>query len=322
MPELPEVETIVRGLRAVLPGRRIVSVQLGKTDFMDDPSAIERELPGRRIVSIERYGKFLLLRLSARDGAGNREAAQGALLVHLGMTGHLAPLPAAQPHKKHTHVCFVLDDGRELRYTDPRRFGRMAYFPASALTDELKLLGADPLEVSEEEFLARVGSRRARIKALLLDQHVLRGVGNIYADESLWRAKIHPARLGARLKQKEILRLRRALQEILERAIRSRGSSISDFVDAEGEPGDYQRRHRAYGREGKSCFRCKSLIRRMIVAGRSSYFCGRCQVDFRRALKRAGRKRRSKRAPQATGNKEHRGRRRGGVRTVSEKRPF
>ena len=290
MPELPEVETLVRGLREILPGRRIVSVELGKTDFMDDPAAIERELPGRRIEAVERYGKFMLLRLSGTNGAGNDDATQGALLVHLGMTGHLAPMPAARPQEKHTHARFALDDGQELRYTDARRFGRIAFFPAEKLRQELKPLGADPLEVSEEEFLARIGSRRARIKALLLDQHVLRGVGNIYADESLWRANIHPARLGARLKREQILRLRRALREILERAILMRGSSISDFVDAEGEPGEYQRRHRAYGREGKPCFRCKKVIRRMIVAGRSSYFCGGCQVPERSARPRVGRK--------------------------------
>src|SRR6266702_1230359 len=126
MPELPEVETLVRGLRETLPGRRIVSVRLGKTDFMDDPAAIERGAPGRRIDSVERYGKFLLLRLSPMHGAGNGNAARASLLVHLGMTGRLAPSPSALPCEKHTHACFALDDGRELRYTDARRFGRMA----------------------------------------------------------------------------------------------------------------------------------------------------------------------------------------------------
>jgi formamidopyrimidine-DNA glycosylase len=133
------------------------------------------------------------------------------------------------------------------------------------------------LEVSDEEFASRIRGRRARIKALLLDQSVLRGVGNIYADESLWRAKIHPARLGAHLSKDQAKTLRRVLQEILRKAIVMRGSSISDFLDAEGEPGEYQRHHRAYGREGKACYRCKTLVRRAIVAGRSSYFCPKCQ---------------------------------------------
>ena len=193
------------------------------------------------------------------------------------MTGQIAPSPAGQPLEKHTHVCMLLDDGRELRYTDARRFGRIAYLTKALLAEELTGFGADPLEVSKEEFADRICGRRARIKALLLDQSVLRGVGNIYADESLWKAKIHPARLGANLSRKQAHTLRRVLQKILRKAIVLRGSSISDFLDAEGEPGEYQRHHRAYGREGKGCFRCKTPVRRAIVAGRSSYFCPRCQ---------------------------------------------
>jgi formamidopyrimidine-DNA glycosylase len=285
MPELPEVETVARGLRQVILGRRILSVTLGKTDFIDDPAALEQHLPGRLIEAVERYGKFMLLRLSAVHGktraATNGDAAPASLLVHLGMTGQLAPSPAAQPLQKHTHICLLLDDGRELRYTDARRFGRVAYLTKALLADELIGFGADPLEVSKEEFANRICGRRARIKALLLDQSVLRGVGNIYADESLWKAKIHPARLGAKLDRKEAETLRRALQDILQKAIVLRGSSISDFLDAEGEPGEYQRHHRAYGREGKSCYRCKAPMRRAVVAGRSSYFCPRCQPSPR-----------------------------------------
>jgi len=287
MPELPEVETLARGLRQTVLGRRILSVTLGKTDFIDDPAALEQRLPGRKIAAIERYGKFMLLRLTPPAGAGtngsvpsgetNGDGASASLLVHLGMTGHMAPHPVAQPCEKHTHACFLLDDGRELRYTDARRFGRMAYLAGEALEEELRGFGADPLEVSAQQFVARIRARRARVKALLLDQGVLRGVGNIYADESLWRAKIHPARLGARLTRKQAEALHHALRAILEKAIVMRGSSISDFIDAEGEPGEYQRRHRAYGREGKPCYRCGASIRRAIVAGRSSYFCPRCQ---------------------------------------------
>src|SRR6267378_1928462 len=203
MPELPEVETVARGLRQAILGRRIISVSLGKTDFIDDPVALEEHLPGRRIEAVERFGKFMLLRLSAATGTerplSNRDVAAASLLVHLGMTGQIAPSPAAQPREKHTHVCLLLDDGRELRYTDARRFGRIAYLTEAPLAQELTGFGADPLEVSKEEFATRICGRRARIKALLLDQSVLRGVGNIYADESLWKAKIHPARLGAKL---------------------------------------------------------------------------------------------------------------------------
>ncbi len=285
MPELPEVETVARGLRQVILGRRILSVSLGKTDFIDDPVALEMHLPGRCIEAVERYGKFMLLRLSPVYGvagvAENGRGAPASLLVHLGMTGQLAPAAAAQPREKHTHVSLLLDDGRELRYTDARRFGRIAYLTEGPLAEELAGFGADPLEVSEEEFASRIRSRRARIKALLLDQGVLRGVGNIYADESLWKAKIHPARLGASLSKEQTETLRLMLREILRKAIVLRGSSISDFLDAEGRPGEYQRHHRAYGREGLCCYRCKTTIRRGIVAGRSSYFCPTCQPSPR-----------------------------------------
>jgi formamidopyrimidine-DNA glycosylase len=258
-----------------------VSVRLGKTDFIDDPAALEQHLPGRRIEAVERYGKFMLLRLSPVTGSGfsssNGDTAPAALLVHLGMTGQIAPAPAAQSPEKHTHAFFTLDDNRELRYTDARRFGRLAYLQAEALAEELRAFGADPLEISAQEFVKQTRTRRARIKALLLDQSFLRGVGNIYADESLWRAKVHPARLGVALKREQAAKLYRVLREILQKAIVLRGSSISDFLDAEGQPGEYQRHHRVYGREGEDCYRCGAVIRRAIVAGRSSYFCPKCQ---------------------------------------------
>ena len=239
MPELPEVETVARGLRLTVLGRRILSVTLRKTDFIDDPSLIERHLPGRRIEAVERYGKFMLLRLSAAQGeenSANADNAPAALLVHLGMTGHIASTAVAQPWEKHTHASFALDDGRELRYTDARRFGRLAYLSAALLPAELEGFGADPLEVTAEEFATRIRSRHSRIKALLLDQTVLRGVGNIYADESLWRAKIHPAKLGASINKKQAAVLHRALQDILKKAIVMRGSSIANFVDGDGKP--------------------------------------------------------------------------------------
>ena len=303
MPELPEVETVVRGLQQSIAGRRILSVGLGKTDFIDDPVALEQHLPGRQIEAVERYGKFMLLRLSPAlleaEKAENGDTALASLLVHLGMTGQLAPFPAAQPSAKHTHVWFRLDDGRELRYTDPRRFGRMAYLTGALLADELTNFGADPLQVSAQEFAERIRARSARIKALLLDQTVLRGVGNIYADESLWRAKIHPARRGAHLSMKQAATLRKVLQDVLKKAILARGSSISDFLDAEGQPGEYQRRHRAYGREGKRCFRCATTIRRVLVAGRSSFFCPKCQ-PAPRSPKRALQQSKKRETPRGT----------------------
>ena len=277
MPELPEVETVARGLQREVVGRTIRTVTLGKTDFIDNPAELEQHLPGQSIAAVQRYGKFMLLRLGGTNSARLQDAEPAALLVHLGMTGMLRPQATSDPQLKHTHVVMQLDDGRELRYVDPRRFGRMAYLSGDLLQRELLRFGADPLETGLEEFIENIGKRRARIKALLLNQSVLRGVGNIYADESLWKAKIHPAQLGSRLKREQLRRLYVELQKILLKAIALRGSSISDFLDAEGAPGEYQQHHRVYGREGKACSRCKARIRRVIVAGRSSYFCPTCQ---------------------------------------------
>lgn len=280
MPELPEVETIVRGLRAVLPGRRILSVRLGKTDFIDDPAALERELPGCRIVAVERHGKFIAVRLEKEAEptlVNAKDEARPSLLIHLGMTGQLAVARPEQPPPPHTHVVLSLDDGRELRYTDARRFGRMLLAATPVGEAVLGKLGDDPLEITLASFRARLDGRRAMVKALLLDQHFLRGMGNIYTDEALWRARIHPKRHAARLSRDEARCLHSAMRKVLTDAIRLRGSSISDYVDTAGEPGDYQRRHRVYDREGKGCFRCGGKIRRIIVAGRSSYFCPRCQ---------------------------------------------
>jgi formamidopyrimidine-DNA glycosylase len=273
MPELPEVETVARGLREVLPGRRVLGVRLGKTDFIDDPAALEQDLPGRTFTRIRRLGKFLLLDLEPRK----TPAEESSLLIHLGMTGKISVCPPETPVDLHTHVFLALDDGRELRYNDVRRFGRMALLANGAHERVLGGLGVEPLEVSEAEFRTRIRARKSRIKALLLNQSVLRGIGNIYADESLWRAKIHPEKIGARLQDAELRRLHRAVQHILREAIRLRGSSISDYVDLDGGRGEFQQKHRAYQHDGKKCYRCSTIIRRIIVAGRSTHFCPQCQ---------------------------------------------
>lgn len=275
MPELPEVETVVRGLRAVLPGRTITGLRLGKTDFIADVARLEAALPGATIEEVRRFGKFIGLRMAAPRGTNGNRAAHW-LVVHLGMTGQFVVCRADSLVRPHTHVWLALDDARELRYTDIRRFGKMRLVAADELPAFLGRLGTEPLEVSFETFCAAI-SRRAMMKALLLDQRVFRGLGNIYTDESLWRARIHPRRLGVRLKPAERRALYTGVRRVLADAIRLRGSSISNFVDSAGSPGDYQRRHRAYGREGKPCYRCGAKIHRIIVAGRGSYFCPRCQ---------------------------------------------
>jgi formamidopyrimidine-DNA glycosylase len=275
---------VVRGLRVSLPGRRILSVRLGKTDFIDDPAALGEHLPGRRIIAVERIGKFIRVELTPENGktpsgqsSDEKSGGDLHLIVHLGMTGRLAVRSPDDPVVPHTHGFFELDDGQELRYTDIRRFGRILLVPAAGLPEFQSRLGEDALFVSAREFSRRLSQRRTRIKALLLDQKSLRGMGNIYADESLWRAGIHPERLAAKLKAEEVARLHQAMGQVLRAAIKLGGSSISDFLDAEGNPGSYQMRHRVYGREGQKCFRCGALIKRIIVAGRSSHFCPRCQ---------------------------------------------
>jgi formamidopyrimidine-DNA glycosylase len=284
MPELPEVETVVRGLRETLPGRRILATRLGKTDFIDDPAALEMHTPGKRIDAVRRMGKFLVFDLHAGTG---HSSAQHHLIVHLGMTGQLITSPREAPAAAHTHVYFELDDGRDLRYIDPRRFGRMALVSADGHREMLGHLGAEPLEVSEDEFRAKIGEHKSRIKALLLDQSVLRGMGNIYSDECLWWARIHPARLAASLDRQAVRRLYKAVRKVLNEAIAKRGSSISNYRDSNGNPGEFQACHRVYQRDTKKCFRCGTLIRHTMVAGRSTHFCPQCQpAPRKRAAKR------------------------------------
>jgi formamidopyrimidine-DNA glycosylase len=276
MPELPEVETVVRGLRLSLPGRRVVEVRFGKTDFVEDSAGIAERLPGMRISDVTRLGKFICIGLEAVVGQAT-PLSQFYLIIHLGMTGQLTLIRSGEFVAPHTHGFFILDDGRELRYTDIRRFGRMLLIPELGLAEFKGQLGKEPLEISAEEFCRHFGSRRARVKALLLDQSVLRGIGNIYADESLFRARLHPARIAENLTKKQLLALHGAVRQVLADAIRFRGSSISDYVDSDGNRGEFQFKHRVYQRDGKPCFRCKATIRRVIVAGRSSHFCPRCQ---------------------------------------------
>ena len=261
MPELPEVETVVRSLTPHLPGRTIVSVEL-RSKFVTpgDREGMEAQLAGRRIAAIRRHGKFIVVELD-----------RGVLAIHLGMTGKLL---LDVPVTAHSYGVFHLDRGT-LLYDDPRQFGRIEY--ALELPDRVTRLGPDPLTVPLEDFLSGLRARRSRIKPLLLDQGFLRGIGNIYADEVLFRSRIHPRALASRLSRRRGMLLYTAIRETLELAIANRGSSISDYVDAAGEKGSFQLLHRVYGREGKPCPVCGGLIRRILIAQRGTHYCPRCQ---------------------------------------------
>jgi formamidopyrimidine-DNA glycosylase len=262
MPELPEVETVARSI-APLVGRRIVSAEFRSLRILrgGDPDGMAAALAGRRIAGVKRYGKFLVMPL---EGGGY-------VLIHLGMTGRLL---LGGPVGKHTHAVLTLDDG-VLLFDDSRQFGSFQLsdeFPA-----RVARLGPEPLEISLAEFTAALKRHKTRMKALLLNQRFLRGVGNIYADEALFRAGIHPQAIAHRLRGERARKLYEALQAVLREAIDAGGSSISDYVDAQGRKGFFQFSHRVYQRTGKPCVICGTTIRRLVITQRSSHFCPKCQ---------------------------------------------
>ena len=262
MPELPEVETVVRSI-APLVGRRIVSAEFRCRRVLrgGDPEGMAASVEGRCIASIRRHGKFILM--SLRGG--------GYLVVHLGMTGRLLLGGEAG---KHTHAILSLDRG-VLLYDDSRQFGCIQY--SREIPERVLKLGPDALEISLADFAAALRRRKTRIKALLLNQGFLRGLGNIYADESLFRAGIHPLAIASRLRGDRPRRLYDGMVAVLTEAIAAGGSSISDYVDAQGRKGFFQTHHRVYQRTGQPCATCGTAIRRMLVAQRSSHFCPKCQ---------------------------------------------
>jgi formamidopyrimidine-DNA glycosylase len=293
MPELPEVETIARGLDKRVAGDEIESVWLGskKEPLKSSAEEITRTLEGARIAGVRRVGKhivFDLLRPTAEfpeNGAGSdvrkkrkikvrpRTLEPAQWIVHLGMTGQMLVCPADAEIKKHTHAIAKLSSGRELRFVDPRRFGRL-----SVVSDgSFAAAGIEPLEVDLKDFQRLFRRRKTPIKSALLNQKLLSGVGNIYADESLFRAGIRPRRRAAMLTREQLAKLFPAVREVLKEAIRLGGSSISDYVSADGEEGFFQLRHRVYGREGEPCLKCRAPIKRVVIAGRSSHYCPNCQ---------------------------------------------
>jgi formamidopyrimidine-DNA glycosylase len=262
MPELPEVETVVRSI-APLAGRRILSAEFRCPRVLrgGDPERMSTALAGRRIASIKRHGKFILMSLQGG----------GYLIVHLGMTGRL--LLGGDPGK-HTHAILTLDRG-VLLYDDSRQFGFIAY--SLEIPERVAKLGPDALEAPFADFAAALQRRKTRIKALLLNQEFLRGLGNIYADEALFRAGIHPLAIASRLRGERARRLHEGIGAVLGEAIAAGGSSISDYVDAQGRKGFFQTEHRVYQRTGEPCVACGTAIRRILVAQRSSHFCPKCQ---------------------------------------------
>jgi formamidopyrimidine-DNA glycosylase len=263
VPELPEVETVTRSLIPHLRGRTIRSAEFRQVRVLrGDPEETARRLVGRRISSLERRGKFIMMHL----GGGG-----GIFTVHLGMTGRLL---MGGEIGKHTHAIVQLDRG-VLTYDDPRQFGRLEW--SEGVPRSVARLGPEPLLVSFDDFWKKLHIRRTKIKALLLDQKFLGGVGNIYADEALFRAGIHPLAMAANISKPRARRLFEAIREVLSEAIENRGSSVSDYVDADGRVGSFQQSHRVYQRHGEPCLVCGRPIKRTLVAQRGTHFCQYCQ---------------------------------------------
>ncbi|HKI00076.1 MAG TPA: bifunctional DNA-formamidopyrimidine glycosylase/DNA-(apurinic or apyrimidinic site) lyase [Candidatus Sulfotelmatobacter sp.] len=273
MPELPEVETIARGLAKRVTGDTVDSVWLGqkKEPLKSSAREIAATLEQARIAAVRRMGKHIVFDLERNDVGRVRPTAQW--IVHLGMTGRLQVCEPQAEVVKHTHAILRLASGRELRFVDPRRFGRLSV----ARTADFDAGGFEPLDVDLDRFLGLFRGRKTPIKSALLNQKLLRGVGNIYADESLFRSGIRPRRRAASISREQLGRLFKAVKEVLREAIALGGSSISDYVDADGEEGFFQLQHRVYGREGEPCLVCKTPIKRVVIAGRSSHYCPKCQ---------------------------------------------
>ncbi len=301
MPELPEVETIARGLDKRIAGDTIESVWLGEKPqpLKSSAAEISSVLEHSRIVHVRRVGKHIVFDLENRDaskiakqgargtsqknagapglaGSETREKAQW--IVHLGMTGQLLIGSPDAEMQKHTHAVLKLKSGRELRFVDYRRFGRLSVVRMD-LDQETGFgaPGVEPLDIKFEDFVPLFHHRKTPIKSALLNQKLLSGVGNIYADESLFRAKVRPRRRATSLTRDELAKLHKGLQKVLREAIKLGGSSVSDYVDAEGREGFFQLKHYVYGREGKPCLVCGRPIKRVIIAGRSSHYCPHCQ---------------------------------------------
>jgi formamidopyrimidine-DNA glycosylase len=270
MPELPEVETVVRDLRPLVVDRTIEAVRVGKRKLREPwRPAWSRRLVSQRIESLNRRGKWMLADLNG--GA--------VLLLHLGMTGQLTVHNLSDRMTDHVHLRFQFNDGRELRFRDVRRFGSATFFDnretLAAYLDER--LGPEPFDIDAVYFRDRLKATNRPLKAVLLDQTVLAGVGNIYADESCFRAGLHPGRRADSLSAAEGDALRLAIEAVLALAVNGRGSSIRDYISGSGLKGSFQDEFAVYGRTGEACVNCSSIICVERIGGRSSHFCPRCQ---------------------------------------------
>jgi len=278
MPELPEVEVVRRDLEREIVGKRIKGVEVDAMRSVrrhHNRKQFITRLEGKKIIGVERRGKYLLCRLEGGD----------VLIIHLGMSGQLLRAKTAREARgKHTHVVITFTQGGQLRFVDPRTFGEMFVTETDALNKvtELNHLGLDPLEtaMSWEHFGQLISQRHTKLKALLMDQKFLAGIGNIYSDEILWGAGLRWDRMSDSLSSQEIRRLYRAMVETLQDAVKYRGSSLADeqYVDLFGRPGDYQAHHNVYARDGEYCRRCRHVIRRERYGGRSTFYCEACQV--------------------------------------------
>jgi formamidopyrimidine-DNA glycosylase len=274
MPELPEVETIARGVDERVRGDRIAEAWFSKhkEPFKTPASTQAKGLVGRTILSVHRTGKHIVCEL----GEAGEDKPSAQWIVHLGMTGRLLVTTPDGPVAAHTHARLSLESGREIRFVDARRFGRLELRQLKR-TEGFSAAGHEPLTIEATEFVELFRGRKLAIKAALLNQQLLSGVGNIYADESLFQAGIRPRRRAGKLTGVELERLRLALQAVLAHAIRLGGSSVSDYVDANGVRGFFQLEHCVYQRTGLPCRHCNEPIKRILVAGRGTHYCPNCQ---------------------------------------------
>lgn len=281
MPELPEVETVVRDLRPVVTGRTITAMRRSRQQLRRPwQAAWTAAVVGSQINGLRRRGKWILLDLGKPNHPPEQAPTPSPLLrVHLGMTGQLTVVPAGEAEPEHLHLVFALENGTELRFRDPRRFGSAEYFPDRAAVEAAmaRELGPEPFALDPEAFRSAVGATTRCLKAVLLDQQIVAGVGNIYADEILFRAGLDPRRPGSSLSAGECDRLRTTIAAVLERAIAARGSTIRDYLGGSGLRGQFQMELAVYGRTGQPCRVCGTAIVCQRLAGRSSHYCPACQ---------------------------------------------